>query len=289
MRRVRWALASTIVALSAMGVSRAWSPADEQDTIRRTLGWSGSGAHMLELSNIDGSIHVVGYDGRDVEMVADRTIHADSDNAVSEAKRNASLEATENAGALRICADRDRCGCDAADHGTRRRWADERYRVDIAFELRVPKQTTLRLCTINHGNLTVEGTEGDFDVRHVNGDIEMRAIRGSGRAETVNGGIDVSFAANPKTASFFKTVNGDVQVAFPSDLAADLRLKTFNGGLYTDFDVIPLPPAAPVAERHNGLFVYRSNQFAAVRVGRGGPPLTFEGFNGDVRVVRQKQ
>jgi len=34
------------------------------------------------------------------------------------------------------------------------------------------------------------------------------------------------------------------------------------------------------------MFVYRSNEFTTLRVGRGGPELTFDAFNGDVRVLR---
>jgi hypothetical protein len=78
-----------------------------------------------------------------------------------------------------------------------------------------------------------------------------------------------------------------VDVSFPEPFSADLRLKTFNGGLYTDFDVQPLPrPASGSGQRRNGQFVYRSNDYALVRAGRGGPELTFETLNGDVRVRR---
>jgi hypothetical protein len=47
-----------------------------------------------------------------------------------------------------------------------------------------------------------------------------------------------------------------------------------------------MPSAPVVAERRNGKFVYRNDRFAAVRVGRGGPLITFEGVNGDVHVLR---
>jgi hypothetical protein len=40
------------------------------------------------------------------------------------------------------------------------------------------------------------------------------------------------------------------------------------------------------AERLSGRFVYRSDGRARVRVGRGGPEIILETFNGDVRVVR---
>jgi hypothetical protein len=82
------------------------------------------------------------------------------------------------------------------------------------------------------------------------------------------------------------TVNCKIVVVFPRDYADDLRMKTLRGGLYTDFDVTTLPSAPAVAERRNGKFVYRNDRFAAVRVGRGGPQITFEGVNGDVHVLR---
>jgi hypothetical protein len=64
-------------------------------------------------------------------------------------------------------------------------------------------------------------------------------------------------------------------------------MKTFNGGLYTDFDVQPLPGVmTPAAERRNGKFMYRANEFTRVRVGSGGPQITFETLNGNVRARR---
>jgi hypothetical protein len=102
----------------------------------------------------------------------------------------------------------------------------------------------------------------------------------------VNGRVTASFAQAPRSASLFKTVNGQIVATFPDGLSADLRMKTFNGGLFTDFDVEPLSQQLPVAERRAGRLTYRSNQFTAVRVGHGGPELTFDAFNGDVRVLR---
>src|SRR5262249_22399203 len=136
-------------------------------------------------------------------------------------------------------------------------------------------------------DLTVDGTRGDFTVDNVNGRIDMTNVAGSGHAHTVNGPVKVSFTANPSAASSFRTVNGSIDVFFKDGLSADLRMKTMNGGLFTDFDVQPLPTITPASgERRNGRFVYRANEFTRVRVGRGGPEMTFETLNGSVRAVR---
>jgi DUF4097 and DUF4098 domain-containing protein YvlB len=111
---------------------------------------------------------------------------------------------------------------------------------------------------------------------------------GSGQATTINGPVIATFASAPRATSLFKTINGNVIVTMPAGLSADLRMKTFNGGLYTDFDVQTLPTAALVkAERRDGMFVYRSSGFTTVRAGGGGPELTLETLNGDVRVLQR--
>ena len=89
------------------------------------------------------------------------------------------------------------------------------------------------------------------------------------------------------SASEFKSTNGVIEAQFQPNLSADLKMKTFNGGLYTDFDVTGLPSAPVTGERVNGKFVYRSNGYAGVRVGNGGPEIRFDGFSGDVRVLRR--
>jgi DUF4097 and DUF4098 domain-containing protein YvlB len=115
----------------------------------------------------------------------------------------------------------------------------------------------------------------------------MKSVAGSGRAHTVNGPVSVSFTANPTQPSSFKSVNGNIDVSFPEGLSADLAMKTFNGGLFTDFDVQPLAGrVAAAGERSNSRFVYRANEFTRVRVGSGGPELTFETLNGNVRARR---
>jgi hypothetical protein len=115
----------------------------------------------------------------------------------------------------------------------------------------------------------------------------MNEIRGSGSAHTVNGPVKVSFAENPRTASSFKSINGVIEIMFQPNFSADLLMKTFNGGLFTDFDVTRLPSPIAQGERVNGRYVFRSNQFNGFRVGNGGPEIKFDGFNGDIRVIRR--
>jgi hypothetical protein len=80
-----------------------------------------------------------------------------------------------------------------------------------------------------------------------------------------------------------------VDIYLQPDLSADLRFKTFNGQLYSDFDVTPVALPAAETERRNGKYVYHSKGLQGGRAGRGGPELTFDSFNGNIRLHRAVQ
>ncbi len=263
----------------------------EHSSMKQTLHFAGAGTHTLELRAISGSIKVEAYDGRDVEMEVGRTVTAYTEDALRAADREVILNTSENAAVVSaIVRTRNEGTCGEEFHDGPWYRPDPGYRVRLDFTVRVPADTRLQLCTINAGDVTVTGTHGDFSVRSVNGPITMTDVAGAGEAVTVNGSVHVSFVAAPQAASLFKTINGNVVVTFPDRLAADLRMKSFNGGLYTDFDVQRLP-AEPLhtVEKRGGMSVYRTNGFTAVRVGSGGPELTLDTLNGDVRVLRHSQ
>lgn len=282
--------ASLVIAVGLIGsadAQRSRYTVVDESTITRTLALAAGSGRLLAVRNINGFLHVTAGDGPSVEMSIHKTIRARSDADKAEAERDVRLDFAEQAPRVEAIV-RDRrnhvCGEDTRND---RDWDRVYYDVRFDFTIRVPRDAQLRLCTINGGDLTVDGTRGDFDVDNVNGRIDLTEIAGSGHAHTVNGGVTVRFTANPSAASSFKTVNGNVDVYFQDGLSADLRMKTMHGGLFTDFDAQPLPSVAPTSgERRNGRFVYRGNEFTRVRVGRGGPEITFETLNGSVRAIR---
>ena len=259
----------------------------EESTVTRTLSFGTGGGRTLDVRNINGFIRVEGTNDSSVQMSIRKVIRAETRDDLAAAERDVRLEFRE--GVPRVEAtviDRGGhvCGEPWNDRGP---WDRVRYEVRYEFTIRVPREAALRLCTINGADVIVDGTQGDFDVTNVNGRVEMRGVGGSGRAHTVNGPVSVTFTANPKQPSSFKTVNGNVDVQFLDGLSADFAMKTMNGGLFTDFDAQPLPSqVAAAGERVNGKFVYRANEFTRVRVGTGGPQLTFETLNGNVRARR---
>jgi hypothetical protein len=265
-------------------------PIRDERTISRTLRFDGPGDRILDLRTIHGSIRVTAGDGSDVQLEARRTVRAETAAGVQDAEREVTLDVRD--GAQRIGAIvQDALGaiCGEPSEGTRRSAWRERYVVAYDFTARVPRRTSLRLCTINGGQIDVDGIDGSFEISNVNGGITIRNVRGAGSAHTINGPVIVSFLEIPRDALNLKTLNGDLEVTFPAGLSADLTLKTFNGDLLTDFEVQTLPQLPAVREQRNGGFVYRSDGSARVRVGTGGPTISLESFNGDVRVLKERR
>ncbi len=260
----------------------------DESSVTRTLSFAAGGGRTLDVRNINGFIHVEATSDSTVQMSIRKVIRAETRDDQAGAERDVRLDFREGGARVEATVTDRRghvCGEPSNDDG--RRWDRVRYHVRYDFTIRVPRDAALRLCTINNGDVKVTGTQGDFDVDNVNGLIEMSQVGGAGTAHTVNGAVTITFTANPQRQSSFKTVNGNVDVSFRDGLGADFAMKTFNGGLFTDFDVQPLAgPAAAAGERRNGRFVYRANEFTRVRVGNGGPQITFETLNGNVRARR---
>jgi hypothetical protein len=269
----------------------AWAAQAESvpaETTQHTLRFAGSGPHVLEVRTIHGVIDIEGHDGADVDMTVLKTISARTAEDLQRAQREVTLETADNAATIRAIG-RYHLGTTCGDEFEQRNHDWPRYDVRFDFKIRVPRDTQIVLCTINEGTVTVKGMRAEFIVRSVNGPITLTDMAGSGEATTVNGAVKASFVTAPRGDSVFRTINGDIVLRMPDAFAADLDLKTFNGGLYTDFDAQPRAiKAAAAPERKNGKLVFKTNEFATVRIGHGGPRLTLDTFNGDARVLHRQ-
>jgi DUF4097 and DUF4098 domain-containing protein YvlB len=258
---------------------------EQNETIQKNYSLSSSAPKKIIVDNVNGSIHVTGYDGSEVRLVAHKRLRADSPEKAETARKEVTLNITQDANTVTFFVDGPfRCR-DGGVHIHGRIG----YEVKYDFEVQVPRDTATELKTVNDGEIKLENVAGDYDVDNINGGVEMTEAAGSGKVYALNGRVRVLFRDNPRGTSSFGSLNGEVRVTFQPDLNADLRFKTFNGGVYTDYPVTYLPITAAAGERRDGKFVYKSNEWSAVRVGRGGPQLSFDAFNGNIRILNRGQ
>jgi DUF4097 and DUF4098 domain-containing protein YvlB len=260
----------------------------EKETVRRAFSLSDTSTRKaVEVDNLNGSIEVVGYEGSEVQLLANKTIKADSREKAQEAKRAVTLDISQADNTLRIYVDGPfRCKDGSLNYRGRNHLG---YQVNYDFELKVPRETSLCLKTVNEGDIKVQKTTGQYDIENINGGVEMLEVSGAGRVYALNGEVKVLFSKNPPSDCSFGSLNGKVEVLFRPDLSANLRLKTFNGEVYTDFPVSYLPSMTPARESHRGKYVYKSDQFFGVRIGGGGPELKFDAFNGNIHILRREK
>jgi hypothetical protein len=258
---------------------------EQNETIQKTYPLPGAAPKKIIVDNVNGSIHVTGYAGSEVRLVAHKRLRAESSEAAEEARRDVKLDISQDGNTLRFYVDGPfRCR-DGGIHIDR----DPVYEVKYDFELQTPHDTAIDLKTINDGEITVADVAGDYKVDNINGGVEMKELSGSGKVYALNGKVTVTFRENPRAKSSFGSLNGEVRVSFQPDLNADVRFKTFNGEVYTDYQVTYLPLPAAAAEQHGMKYVYKSSEWSAVRVGHGGPELSFDAFNGNIRILNRGQ
>jgi len=280
--RIPLALVSILACLPLMAAA---AEVEQNETIQKTYALSGAAPKKVIVDNVNGSIHVTGYAGSEVRLVAHKRLRADSAETAEQARRDVKLDITQDDNTVRFYVDGPfRCR-NGGIHIDR----DPGYEVKYDFEVQVPHDTATDLKTINDGQIAIDNVAGDYKVDNINGGIEMTEVSGSGKVYALNGRVKVTFRENPRANSSFGSLNGEVRVSFQPDLNADVRFKTFNGAVYTDYTVTYLPVPAATSERHNGKFIYKSSDWSAVRVGHGGPELSFDAFNGNIRILNRGQ
>lgn len=242
-----------------------------------------AGQRTLLVDNVWGFVHVTGGSSDQIQLVANKTIRADSQDDVALAKKEVALDITQEGSTLKFYVNgpfRCQCQCDGCVSIHDR----EGYIVKYDFELQVPRDINLSVRTVNDGDVTVKDVSGNLSARNVNGALEMTNVAGSVQAKTVNGELKVLFRENPQETSSFSTVNGDVDLYFLPKFSADLRFKTFNGEVFSDFQLSTLPPRQPVSERQGNKFVFQADRYTGGRVAAGGPEIKVETLNGDIHI-----
>lgn len=282
------AIAACALAAALLDASRTNWTSESRESFHYTF----PNDKTLDVDNIDGTIDIAGDNGSGIRVEGERILRAEDQRALDRAKQEVKLDVNEKDGIAQLYVNGPfRHGDSSGNHGFHIHFDDREYEATYNFTIHVPRETALRLETVN-GEVRAQGTRGRFEVHGVNGPIAMNGIGGSGDLRTVNGRIDVSFREKPSGACDFRTVNGAIRAAFPPDLSADVHLKTLNGQAWTDFEPTALLPPASAGGFPRGRFTYNPNRGADMRIGAGRPgsggaSLSFETVNGEIQIKKE--
>jgi hypothetical protein len=234
-------------------------------------------AYKLNVGLVTGSITVTGYEGKDVVI----DVQTDDDKRGKVKETEEGMHKLSSGGGVDIQADEN--NNQVTVHGDSRKPAN--------LVIKVPQNdATLKLHTVNNGNIIVSNVSGELEIMNVNGYIKLSNISGSVVANTVNGKVEVSFKTiDPKAAMAFSTLNGNVDVTFPALFKANVKLKSDRGDIYTDFDVITEQRKPSVTKNSStGMTSLKIEDWVYGKINGGGPEIMMKNMNGNIYIRKAK-
>ncbi len=259
------------------GFEGAYAQEDTFDRINVELSDPSKPAYV-ELSLVNGGVTVTAYDGREVIVEAEARTRKVFD---SKKGRDGMYRIPVYSTSLEV-----------EEENNRIEISTESWKRTIDVDLKVPRNTSLKLHCVNHGDIYVEGVSGELDVSNVNGSVTLKNVSGSAIAHALNGNLIVTFDSiyRDKPMSF-SSLNGDVDVTFPAGLKCDVKIKNDMGDVYSDFEISrvdkPVDMYEENREEEEGKYRVRIERTFYGTINGGGPEFFFKNFNGDI-LIRSK-
>ncbi len=189
--------------------------------VSRTLNTSASPS--IDVSAIDGSIHVRGEERSDVYLHVSARIRAESPEAADELLRSIEDSIEVRGDSVKVHTPRERGGRNLFS-GLRDLLSALNDGVHLDFELVVPRGARADLKVVN-GDAVAQDILGDVNVQTVNGAIRLENIGGNANARTVNGKISIERCDGDVSVN---QKNGDVEVR---KVRGRCALRMLNGSL----------------------------------------------------------
>ncbi|MGC4038322.1 MAG: DUF4097 family beta strand repeat-containing protein [Chitinophagaceae bacterium] len=233
--------------------------------------------YSLDVGLVSGSITIIGYDGKDILIDG----KGDGDENQNENKNQNGMRRISSHN-LSIVAE---------EKNNKVNVHTDRPNRTIRLTIKIPKGAgTIKLETVNDGDIEVSNTNGEMEISNTNGSIKLRDVSGSVVANSVNGDVTATFkSVDAQAAMAFSTLNGNVDVTFPASLKANVKLKSEQGDVFTDFDVV-VDRTPPNAERTKEGNMYRLNikDWIYGKIGGGGPEIMMNNMNGNIYARKSK-
>jgi hypothetical protein len=212
----------------------------------------------FELINVNGRVTAEASDGTAIEVKAERTTKAGSDESARELLAKIEMREEVGDGRVRVEVRAPRFS-GMSGH-------------EIKWTLKIPRGVAVDLRTVN-GGVKLTGLTGEIRARSTNGGITGTAIHASSLdAAVTNGGVDIELAQAVTSGTFqIEAVNGGVSLSLPAESQADITGRCVNGGIsVSGLNVVTV--GEQTRRRLEG------------QLNGGGARVTIETVNGGVRI-----
>jgi hypothetical protein len=208
----------------------------------------------FSLDNVNGSVHIAGWDQNQVKVDAVKSVW--SGTSLSDV----TIEVDSRPDSIHI---ESKCP---------HRWfGDSHWRVD--YTITVPSHVSIDKVGVVNGGVDIDDISGHVSASSVNGRIQTRDTSGGTDLSAVNGTIGTVLTTPDLSQPVsIKTVNGSISLSVPSDINAHLSAGTLNGGIACEFPI-----------KINPGYVGHSLDGT---VGKGGSEIRLKTVNGSISISR---
>lgn len=149
--------------------------------------------------------------------------------------------------------------------------------------LKVPSRLSVKVSTINDGDIYLKDISGEVDALNVNGSLKLTNVAHVNRAITVNGDVDIDFVRNPNNSFDVFTVNGDINLEVLNGFNSEISFDSLNGDFYTNANEAYTLPTK-IEKINKGKLTLIKDVGSNIQIGEGGIHITLKTLNGDAIV-----
>jgi len=215
------AVLGTLCALvfAAQAHAGAW-PGKLTEEFHHTYPLSAGG--KIELSNINGAVHITAWDQNQVKV--DAVKYANTKERLDEAKIE--VDASNDYVSIRT---------KYRDHD--HTWNSDGWNnpASVEYNLTVPRNARLDGIELVNGPLDIHGVAGEVRASCVNGKLSADGLQGRTELSAVNGRMEIQFERLGDSPIELSDVNGSIELTLPSDANAEVEASTVSGGIENDF------------------------------------------------------
>lgn len=264
------------------------SAQEHSETLTATESFSSNSDNLMVVYNIEGDITVESHSGSSVEISVVKKIKGNNQRQLEQGKQEIGMKTAINGNILYVYMDSPytEFNLETGRFNHRGPWDGIKYKYRLDFTIKVPRNTSLELSTVNRGSILVKNVEAtDLTIKNINGPITMENVAGKTYVDALNKDINISYSKNPSGDSVYNSLNGDINISVQEGLNADVSFKTLNGDIYTNLETRTSNASMNMTKKKGRKGTkYKMNKDTQFQIGSGGIKMDFDLLNGNVTI-----
>lgn len=252
----------------------------------------------IEVSLRNGSVSVVGYEGKTIEIssTVDALLNVANANPDDEERQDDDNSKKRSTSGLKRIHNRS-AQLIIEEHDNRVEISSHSRKRQVNLSIRVPHQSILQLGVHKGGDIRVTDLSGALELSNHRGAIRADNISGPIVAETHKKDIDVTFSSlDQHQASSLTSHKGSIDISLSAAFKGKIAVHSYKGEIYSGIDEVfgaDDNASHKRKDEHSGMDSSAVQQITlgglmTASVNGGGQQLTVETYKGNIYIRKSK-